>query len=245
MGCNNCECNGELGFEIQMAFQPIVDVVKREVYSYEALVRGMNGESAYSILSQVSEENKYRFDQLCRVTAIETMAKLDNSARVNINFLPNAIYDPETCSRRTLAAAQKYGFPHENIIFEVTEHEEVENYDLLKSIFETYHGKGFKAAIDDFGEGYAGLNLLAEFQPSLLKLDMKLIQGIATDRVKQSILAGTLVTARSLGIEIIAEGIETEEDYRCLCEHGVELMQGYYFAKPAIGALPQVDSALF
>lgn len=239
--CDSCECHNKLDFEIKMAFQPIVDVEDKKVFAYEALVRGENGEGAGFIFDKVTEENKYSFDQQCRVTAIRDIAKLDPTAHVSINFLPNAIYEPETCLARTLAAAEKYKFPREHIIFEVTEHEKIENQALLRDVFSTYKAKGFRTAIDDFGEGFAGLNLLADFQPEFLKLDMKLVQGINHDKVKQSILSGIQTTAANLGIQLIAEGIEDKDDYLFLKYNKIKYMQGYFFAKPELEGLPTIN----
>ncbi len=86
--------------------------------------------------------------------------------------MPNAVYEPSRCLRTTLDAARRTGFPVENIIFETTEDERVHDAEYLKQIFVTYRQEGFKTAIDDFGAGYAGLNLLADFQPDIVKLDM-------------------------------------------------------------------------
>ena len=93
-------------------------------------------------------------------------------AKLSINFMPNAVYEPSRCLRTTLEAAHRTGFPIENIIFETTEDERVHDAEYLKKIFATYRKEGFKTAIDDFGAGYAGLNLLADYQPDIVKLDM-------------------------------------------------------------------------
>ena len=97
---------------------------------------------------------------------------------LSINFLPNAVYRPEACIRSALAAARKSNLPTERIIFEVTESEQVMDRPHLVNIFREYQRFGFHTAIDDFGAGYAGLNLLAEFQPSILKIDMDLVRNI-------------------------------------------------------------------
>ncbi|ACK64133.1 diguanylate phosphodiesterase [Rippkaea orientalis PCC 8801] len=237
---NQCKCHQSLKFSIRMAFQPIIDVQDKVIFSYEALVRGEEGQEANYVLSKVTNDNKYSFDQQCRITAIEAIAKLNRSATVNINFLPNAIYEPETCLARVLEVAKTVSFPHDQIIFEVTEHEKITNHSLLKNIFTTYRRMGFRTAIDDFGEGFAGLNLLADFQPDFLKLDMKLIQGISQNSVKQAILSGIQITSEKLGIKLIAEGIETRDDYLFLMDNGIRYMQGYYFAKPALEMLPEI-----
>lgn len=97
---------------------------------------------------------------------------------LSINFLPNAVYRPEVCIRSTFEAARVHGFPTEKIIFEVTEGEQVQDRAHLVNIFREYRRFGFQTAIDDFGAGYAGLNLLAEYQPDLIKIDMDLVRGI-------------------------------------------------------------------
>lgn len=241
--CQQCECEKALGFDIAMAFQPIVDTVSRSIFAHEALVRGPNGEGAGWVLEKVNDENRYSFDQTCRVTAIRVASSLDKNAKISINFLPNAVYEPAACLRETLKAAHQYDFPRENIIFEVTEHERIDSNKLVE-IFSTYQQRGFLTAIDDFGEGFAGLNLLAQFQPNILKLDMLLIRDIHKDSVKQAILKGIVLTAGLLGIQVLAEGVETREEYRYLREHDVRYMQGYYFCRPQFMAMAKVEDVL-
>ncbi|PVZ19601.1 MULTISPECIES: EAL domain-containing protein [unclassified Pseudomonas] len=242
IGCNQCRSAADLGFQITMAFQPIVNVVTGKPYAYEALVRGVNGESAAQVLAQVTSENIYRFDQRCRVQAIEQASRLGlqhlDDCRLSINFLPNAVYRASTCIRATLEATRQFGFPADRLMFEVTEGERVDDPDHLKSIFHEYSRQGFTTAIDDFGSGYSGLNLLAEFQPDVLKLDMALTRQIDTDPVKAAIVAGIVLVAQRLGITLIAEGIETPQERDALALLGIELMQGYLFAPPMIDALP-------
>lgn len=241
--CPACDCETPLGFNIRMAFQPIVNVQSKDVFAFEALVRGANGEGAGEVLARVNESNKYTFDQTCRMAAIETAAAVNLPSKLSINFMPNAIYEPETCLAKTLKTARKTGFPRERIIFEVTEHEKVENHELLVDVFKTYRQHGFLTAIDDFGEGYAGLNLLADFQPDILKIDMKLVRNIHQDRIKKALFSAVQRAAEELGILLIAEGVETHDEYLYLKYNGVELMQGYYFQKPEIEAytIPEFD----
>ncbi|PCK32364.1 EAL domain-containing protein [Pseudoalteromonas piscicida] len=236
-----CKCKRKLDFDITMAFQPIVDIQARAVFSYEALVRGKNGESAYEILNNVNDENQYAFDQHCRVTAIETFSQLSKTDNLNINFMPQAIYEPQACLATTIKSAKRCQFPAPQIIFEVTEQEQVVSRAFLTKIFKTYRQNGFKTAIDDFGEGYAGLSLLSGFQPDLIKLDMSLITDIATNPAKQAILKGISLTCDLLGVRLLAEGVETKSEYEYLKLSGIKLMQGYYFAKPQVESLPAVD----
>lgn len=243
--CNNCADTAELGFDFTMAFQPIINCKTKTIYGYEALVRGLNNESAYSIISKVNNDNRYAFDQLCRVKAIELAAKLDIRSMLSINFLPNAIYKPERCIRTTLEAAKQYKFPPERIMFEFTEVEKVEDSNHIKNIVNYYQSIGFKTATDDFGSGFSGLNLLADFQTDIIKLDMELIRHIDSNKVRQVIVKHCLDMFSDLNITALAEGIETAEEFAWLQAAGVELMQGYYFAKPGFQCLPEVDFTAF
>ncbi|UVI39395.1 EAL domain-containing protein [Qipengyuania spongiae] len=226
-----------------MAFQPIVDVVTGKVFAYEALVRGAAGESAGSVLERVTPENLYAFDQKCRVAAIEGAVNagiLKNEAKLSINFLPNAVYSPLACIQLTLRTASATGFPVERLIFEFTENEKMVDTNHVRTIVECYNQMGFGTAIDDFGAGHAGLNLLSALTTDYLKLDMEMIRGIDTKKRNRVIVEGIVDIASRLGVTLIAEGIETVEEYRALREMGVRLFQGYLFAAPAFKALPDI-----
>ncbi len=239
--CQLCRPQQPLPFAITMAFQPIVDVARREVFAYEALVRGSDGTGAPDVLARVTPDNRYAFDQACRVKAVELAARLSIPCQVSINFLPNAVYQAATCIRATLEAARRCGFPTDRLLFEVTESEELVDKEHLRGIIDEYRRQGFRTAIDDFGAGYAGLNLLAEFQPDLIKLDMALVRGINADSVRQTIVKGIVGMCRVLGIGVIAEGVETRDELAMLRAIGIDLFQGYLFARPAIGQLPAID----
>ncbi|MGE6331634.1 EAL domain-containing protein [Stenotrophomonas sp. NPDC077659] len=238
-GCALCRDARPLGFDFSYAFQPIVDVQARRVFAHEALVRGVAGEGAHTVLSRITDENRYSFDQACREKAIQAAAGLHIASQLSINFYPNAIYRPDVCIRSTLQAAQRHGFPIERIIFETVEGEKVSDGAWLAEIMREYKRMGFKTAIDDFGAGFAGLNLLADFQPDIVKLDMALVRGIDGSPSRQAIVAGVVAICEALRIDAIAEGIETADEARCLADLGIRLMQGYWFGRPAFEAVVQ------
>ncbi len=226
-----------------MAFQPVVDIARRRIYAYEALVRGPGGEPAPSVLKQVNPVNRYAFDQTCRVTAIELAARLgivETGAKLSINFIPGAMYRPEACVRATLAAAQKTGISPDRIVLELTENEPIVDVKLLGQIFDVYRRNHLRIAIDDFGAGFAGLGLLARFQPDVIKLDMEVIRGVDHDIPRQIIIGAVIRMAAELRLDVVAEGVETEAELTVLRELGVTLVQGYLFAKPAFEALPSL-----
>lgn len=244
--CEGCRSGEPLGFDFTMAFQPIVDTAESIVWGYEALIRGTAGEGAGEILSRVGPEQRYRFDQACRVKAIELAAQLfpkENKPRLSINFLPNAVYEPAACLRKTLSAARRCRFPQTAIMFEFTENEIVHDTAHLRAIIAEYRKQGFVTAIDDFGAGFSGLALLADFQPDLIKLDMHLVRDIHASRARQAIVAGLAGICRELDIALLAEGVESEAEFLMLKAAGVTLFQGYWFAPPAVEALPPVSAA--
>jgi EAL domain-containing protein (putative c-di-GMP-specific phosphodiesterase class I) len=223
-----------------MAFQPVVDIHRREVFAYEALARGPNGEPAAAVFDCVNEANQYAFDQMCRSKAILLATQLGLPVRLALNFLPNAIYHPEVCVHATLAVAEKAGFPARRIIFEITEAEPVADVVRLAALIREYRRSGFRTAIDDFGAGFSGLGLLADLQPNYVKLDMGLIRDIDADRVRRVIVKGIMATCQALAIDVVAEGVETIGEMDVLCDLGMRFFQGYLFARPALEALPPV-----
>jgi EAL domain-containing protein (putative c-di-GMP-specific phosphodiesterase class I) len=240
LSCQQCINLPALSFDFSMAFQPIVNIRTRTIFAHEALVRGINNEPSSHVFGFVNDTNRYRFDQSCRVKAIKLASALDIPGLLSINIMPNAVYKPELCIRTTLKAAEEFGLPVDKIIFEVTESERITNLPHLQAIFHHYQERGFTTAIDDFGAGYAGLNLLAEFNTDFIKLDMAIVQGIARNHTRKAIVRGILQVCRDLNVLVIAEGVEALDDISLLHDMGVDLFQGYYFAKPAFEALPQI-----
>ena len=226
-----------------MAFQPIVDVETGKPFAFEALVRGSDGEGAAQILSRVTPNNRYGFDQQCRVAAIEQAVAagiLDTGARLSINFLPNAVYSPVACIQLTLKTARATGLPTDRLIFEFTENEQIADTGHVATIIDTYRRMGFATALDDFGAGHAGLGLLARFQTDLVKLDMQLVRAIDASLPRRMIVGSLMRMMRNLDITVVAEGIETEAEYRTLRELGVRYQQGYWFARPGLRVLPRL-----
>lgn len=245
LSCEGCRNGIELDFDFTMAFQPIVDVNAKTVTGYEALVRGINNEPAFTIIDKVTEENLYKFDQTCRVKAIALAAQHKLTKRLNINFLPGAVYKPEVCIQTTLNAAQKYGFPKEMITFEIVETEMVTDKQHLAEIISYYKSIGFKTALDDFGTGYSNLDALAELSPDKVKLDLCLIKDLHSNLRKQKIVRRMTQLLQELDVEVLAEGVETREDRDILLSLGISRQQGYFFGKPALERFEEVSAEKF
>lgn len=237
--------SGEMGFQFSFAFQPIVDVRNREIISYEALVRGPHGECSASVFAQVPKNEILKFDEICRRKAIHLASRLKIPNRLNLNLAAQSIYEVDMSITATFQASIQSGIPAENIIFEVLESESLTEQKNLIQYLRLIQEFGFATAIDDFGAGYSGLKLLAEYQPYYIKLDRHLIGNIDQDYVKQRIFSGIRKICDSLCIEIVAEGVENASEFHWLNDAGISIFQGYYFARPAFEALPDVANKIY
>lgn len=223
---------------IKVFFQPIVSVSNRQVYGYEALIRGVNTEGR-----QVSPAALFRYarnmdllfflDRVCRETIIREAAYHGIKDKLFVNFIPTAIYDPEKCLQTTDQAIRKYGLRPEQVVFEVVETERVDDYDHLNVILNYYRKRGYATALDDMGSGYTSLSAMLALSPDFIKIDMDLIRNIHQDPEKQRVVVEYRHEAQLRNITVLAEGIETADEMNYLVENGIDLLQGYYFAKPA------------
>ena len=223
-----------------IAFQPIVDVERQEVFAHEALVRGIHGEGALAVLGQVAPCHRFAFHEACRVRSIELASMLGMRSRLSLNVMPNDIARPAECFRTAIRTAERVGFPVERLMFEITEGEPVEDLPELAATFRAFEHFGFTSAIDDFGAAYAGFGLLAAFQPDVVKIDMSLVRDIHRCKVRSTIVKGFVATCAELRIEVVAEGVETRQELDALRGLGLRLFQGYLFARPGIAMLPDI-----
>lgn len=244
--CSGCRDGTDFEVPMAMAFQPIMDTLTNTPFAYEALVRGSDGSGAASVLSKVTDGNRYAFDQACRVLAIESALQaglLDTDAKLSINFLPNAVYSPLACIQLTLQTARASSMPIDRLIFEFTENEHMGSPEHVSSIIETYKSIGFSVAIDDFGAGHSGLDMFARFVPDEIKLDMELVRGVDSDARRQAIIRAVVKMCDELDTLVIAEGIETAEEARALCDLGIRYHQGFWYARPALNELPLASAS--
>ncbi len=220
------------------AYQPIVDVAENTVFSHEALIRGRNNEPAGHVFKQVGPAELHAFDERSRVVAIELAASLGLPGRLNLNFLPMSLLTSPTAISSILETLDRCALNSKQIVLEVLEREIIEDYDRFLAAVDEHRASGLQFAIDDFGSGHAGLSLLAHFQPDFVKLDMDLIRDIDSSGPRQAIVRGILHTCRDLGVDTIAEGVETKAEYGWLQHQGVQYYQGYLLGRPAFEQLP-------
>jgi len=174
----------------------------------------------------------FYLDRACREMALKTAAVKNIRAKVFINFIPTAIYDPKHCLKSTVKWAEQLNFDPKNVVFEVVESDYVEDTDHLCSILDYYKSQGFLVALDDVGSGYSSLNMIAKLMPNIIKIDRELIDNIDTNSVNQSIFKAIIKIAKENDIIVLAEGIERAEEIAFCAKEGADLAQGYYFGKP-------------
>ncbi|MBE0490915.1 MAG: EAL domain-containing protein [Sulfurospirillum sp.] len=226
-------------------FQPILSHTEKNIFGYEALARGVKQDGSLMFPDELftkSAQNNMNFkvDRLCRESALKNAAVKKITQKVFINFIPTTIYDPKFCLASTVKWANQLEFDPKNIIFEVIETEQAKDVEHLKNILLYYRKQGYKIALDDVGAGYSGLNLLIDLHPDIIKVDRKIIDGIDRDSLKQSIYKALYDICRMHDITVLAEGIETPYEYSFIESVGVDLMQGYYFAKPTAEPVRQI-----
>ncbi len=227
-------------------FQPIVDTHKREIVAYEALVRGVKMDGSLMFPGELFDkaarnDQIFMLDRLSRESALKTAAVKKIKTKIFINFIPTAIYDPEFCLKSTVEWAKQLNFDPAQVVFEVVETHHTADQAHLARILTYYREQGFRIALDDVGEGYSSLNMLIKLRPDVIKVDRAIIDGIARDNLKQSIYRGLYTIAKDNGIDVLAEGVEEEEDLLFVLDHGVDLIQGYCFGKPTAEPLRRLQ----
>lgn len=239
LGCTKCRPPDGTEKPIDIAFQPIFDAQTGQVRAYEALVRGPNGESAASVLSEVQDHEWHRFDQRIRIMAIEKAGALGlptMDAALSININSKAVIEAKRCLGNTIATAARVGLPHHKIVLEFSENARLD-VDHARDIVGVYKTHGFRTALDDFGNGYAGLATLADVPTDVVKLDMSLVRDIDNSLERQIIVASIVGMMAKLDRSLVAEGVETHSELETLRALGVGMVQGFYLGTPSLTEL--------
>lgn len=222
-------------------YQPIVHANKANnlgVFAMEGLFRIRDDQDTIippGYVFDLAEKTDMLFalDIAARTSAVMTASRGGYQGNLFINFNPSSIYDPAYCLRTTAATINAVGIDPSQITFELTETHRARDMNHLKGILRFYRQAGFKVALDDIGAGWSGLNMMHELRPDFIKIDMDLVRNIDKDSFKQTIVRHLIAMAKQNGIEVIAEGIETETEATIVRACGADYLQGYLFAKPA------------
>jgi len=229
--------------EFTHAFQPVVNIETGTIVSHEVLLRGVSGEPPSVVFNKIEKQDLIFFDQYSREKALMLSARLGLNSAINLNFSPGAVlFDEGRLVFETIEMAKGLGFSSNQLVIEITENEFIESLSILSMVLNKMRQEKIVIAVDDFGSGYAGLNMLADILPDLIKIDMSLLRDINKSGPRQAIVKAIFSVCMDLGIDILAEGVETECEFDWLRGIGIFLYQGYLFAKPSFESLQTIDN---
>jgi EAL domain-containing protein (putative c-di-GMP-specific phosphodiesterase class I) len=206
-------------------FQAVVDLESREVVGFEALTRFRDGTRPDQRFIEAHDAGmSVRLETACIADQLEAATWLPPGTWVSLNVSP-ALASAVVPLVSALERADR------DVVIEITEHVEIGDYRQLVDALDLVRTRA-KLAVDDAGAGYAGLRHILELRPQFVKLDISLVRHVDTDPARQAMVAGMAHFARNAGCELIAEGIESEEELKELVRLGAHLGQGYLFGKP-------------
>lgn len=225
------------GFELY--YQPVVNMEKACIYGAEALLRWKNdrfGMVSPGIFIPMLEESgliipvgRWVIEEAMRQCLKWQKRCPGFRVNINISFVQlkksNVISDIDTY-------IEKYNFNSSNVLFEITESGELESGYTIQNILEAFHRRSLNLAIDDFGTGYSNLRYIKEMMFNLVKIDQAFIRGIKASQYDYMVVKQFTELAHSLNLKVCYEGVETEEDFKCVRELKPDYIQGFYFSKP-------------
>ncbi len=231
---------------IRYAFQPIVNARTGKIYGYEALMRpdSTNAITPHDVIMFATEQNKLNvIEKITWFTALEDFSiQVDplSGKKMFINSIPS-----QMLSNTEIADIEaRYGEYLGNIVLEIIENEQTDPniINKKKALVEKW---GCLLALDDYGSGYANDNTLLSLKPDVIKLDIEMITGIEDDSDRQTLVKNIIAYAHQRNILVLAEGIETYTQMKALIGYGVDLMQGFYLAKPNFDTVESIDEKVY
>lgn len=232
-------------------FQPIVDIEHGQIIGYEALARGPVGTALETprALFQAAGEHRavVQLEECCWMAALDSLSlQTINRApgtRIFLNALPSTLIAPEF-ERGANATLSRLRIDPAQVVIEISEEMRVDDLAAFRSAISRYRVAGYGIAIDDAGAGHSGLHMMAEIVPDLLKIDANLVREVDRHIGRRATIDALIMLARTLGIEVIAEGIETLEELHTLQDLGVKLGQGYLLGRPDARIAPSIETRL-
>lgn len=225
---------------IVVFYQPVVNSASGKLCGLEALARW--NDPQYGFLSpadfietleeyhMIHKLDMYIVDRVCR--------DISEAKRRGCKILPTSLnfsrldFDTLDLAKVVGQCLEKYNIEKSNIHIEVTESTLSEDDEKLKEELKSFRAQGYALWLDDFGSGYSGLNVLKEYDFDLIKIDMKFLSNFSGNQKAREILKNIINLAKSLGMQTLTEGVESQEAYDFLRESGCERLQGYLFSKP-------------
>ena len=223
--------------DIDVVFQPVVNLRTETVLGYEALCRGPRNTAFEKpkVMFACSEGlgASRELDLLCQKRILERARDLPAGEKLFLNALPSSLADPGFRDRLLRELPEGVDLAHEDIVLEITDRDAIGDYEVFGQDVGELRARGFRLAVDDVGTGSSSLHTIAEIRPDYIKIDGSLIRNLGTNLVKQEMLRSLCQVARSIEAAVVAEGIECEEELDAVRRCGIEFGQGFLLARPA------------
>jgi len=216
---------------LSTVYEPIVALKDRRILGYEALTRGPGGGPLASPMVCFNIAQRcgldHELDSVCRKLALRNAHGLEPEEALFLNILPMSIHDLDFGEAGVRGALDELAVLPGQIVFEISERQTIGNYTRFREAVGRLVDLGFRIAVDDVGSGYSNLETAIELNPDFLKIDRTLIHQIHNDPQKQEILRGLVRLGHKMQAEVIAEGIESEDERQVLSDLDVTYGQGY------------------
>lgn len=225
---------------LDIAFQPIVNINTGKIFGVEALLRNyqeVGFSSIFALFDEVHKKNLlYTFDIALREKTIEKFTEINGYEDIKLFYnLDNRLFEmPDFTPGNTKKILKKHTLKKNTICFEISERQELNSIHDMQTIMQHYKDENYSIAIDDFGIGHSGYKLLYDVKPDILKIDRFFLQAVHKDPKKQIMLKSITSLAIKLGVQVIAEGVETKEELLICRKVGCHFIQGYFVQRPTL-----------
>jgi EAL domain-containing protein (putative c-di-GMP-specific phosphodiesterase class I) len=223
--------------QITPVFQPIVSLKNGHIHGYESLSRLTHG-GCITNPEELFEKARTHgltseIEKLCREKALSRANEVGLEGMIFLNVCPALLHKEGHRPGFTAELLSHLGIEHSRVVFELTEKTLISDYALFERGVAHYRSQGYRIAIDDLGDGYAGLKMLSQVVPDYVKLAQFLVSDIDTSPTRQALAEALVCFSKKIGAQIIAEGIERPEELSYFASLGAEYGQGYLLARPA------------
>jgi len=233
---------------LQTVFQPIVATSRGEIIGYEGLIRGPAGSRLESPMALFSAARtvglQSELEQECVRLLWRRFAAQRLPGKLFLNVSAVLLLEPTTLRRAFLQELVRDKFDGNRVVIEITEEHAITDFRRLRRITRFLSKHGMSMAVDDLGAGYASLRMWLELRPACVKVDIVFVRGVERDVLRQAFLRAISELARASGSRVVAEGIETEEEWDCIRRLGIDFGQGYYIQRPTGHPLVSMEDRL-
>jgi diguanylate cyclase (GGDEF)-like protein len=226
--------------KLDYAFQPIIYSYTGKIYAVEALIRGVQDINGFNCIDDLfdcafNDDFLYELDLQLREKAISKFSNIDiNNLKLFYNLDNRIIYNKKYSQGNTAKILKKFNLDKNRICFELSEKGTSIEQNALSTMIQKYKGSGYSIAIDDFGIGVSGLKLLYFSEANVIKLDRFFITNIDQDSKKKLFCSSIIEMAHIMGMQVIAEGVETIKEFYTCKDIGADFIQGYLVQYPTL-----------